>query len=152
RVSLDEIAPAISRRTKLAAVERTERSRSMIAATGIAEKIVGAALELDTRSVTGWIFSNELFDALPVHRVQMREGRLRELGVESGESGSRAWTSWPAPDVLSDYLARFGIGLAEGQLAEINLEAAPLYERLSRCLAAGRIVTFDYGHRARVLY
>jgi SAM-dependent MidA family methyltransferase len=62
------------------------------------------------------------------------------------------WTSWPAPPILSDYLARFGVELAEGQIAEVNLEAGPLYRRLGAVLSVGRIVTFDYGHRARVLY
>src|SRR3989449_4610321 len=33
------------------------------------------------RSITGCIFSNEFFDALPVHRVVCREGVLKEIYV-----------------------------------------------------------------------
>jgi SAM-dependent MidA family methyltransferase len=32
------------------------------------------------------------------------------------------------------------------------LEAVPLYRRLARALSRGALVTFDYGHRASVLY
>ena len=71
----------------------------------------------------------------------------------SQDSGLRlAWTSWAAPPELSDYLARFGVELAEGQIAEINLEARPLHRAFCRSIRKGRVVAFDYGHRAPTLY
>src|SRR4051812_9956073 len=36
----------------------------------------------------GILFANELLDAFPVHRVKMREGRLRELFVDLDDAGN----------------------------------------------------------------
>ena len=188
RRELADLDPAVSRRTRIWALERSARGREAIARTGAVERIFSDVSQIPENSISGWVFSNELYDALPVHRVQMREGRLLELGVTlgpgltrsaqvglrdpegkrtaaegredstergaaaSGAGGSLSWTSWPAPSELSDYLARFGVELAEGQIAEINLEAAPLHRALCRALARGKVVSFDYGHRAPVLY
>lgn len=176
--ALADAAPGVLRRTRLLAVERTEAGRRSLSKLGIAARIFSEPPE-PLAPQPGWIFSNELYDALPVHRVQMRDAGLFELGIDvrphprspsplgegvavrpgarcEGDSPDAApsfgWTSWPAPPALSDYLDRFGIGLVPGQAAEINLAAAPLYGRLARLLSAGRLVTFDYGHRAPVLY
>jgi len=80
-------------------------------------------------------------------------GRLVELGAALAPDGeSFAWATIPARPELSDYLARFGVELAEGQIAEVNLAAAPLHRALARLVSRGRLVAFDYGHRAPVLY
>jgi len=170
RRALAGIDRATAGRTRLVAIERTERGRSAIEARRCADAVAADAADLEAGSARGWVFSNELFDALPVDRVQMRGGKLFELGVTisprpaghpspGGEgSGARTaeppftWTSWPAPAELGEYLARFGVALAEKQIAEINRGAAPLYSRLGGLLGRGRIVTFDYGHRVRTLF
>ena len=167
---LRDIDPSIAARTQFWALERSNRWRRAIETGGIAERVFADVGEVPEESITGWIFSNELYDALPVHRVMMREGRPLELGVTSsprltpplstscGEGpGVRkeprfAWTSWPAPPELCDYLSRFNVVLAEGQIAEINLAAGPLHRALCRKIARGKIVSFDYGHRPSVLY
>jgi SAM-dependent MidA family methyltransferase len=151
RASLAEIDPPAARRTSLWALERSGRGRAKIEQTGAADRIFADVSEIPPSTLTGWIFSNELYDALPVHRVRMGEAGLLELGVTLSGTGF-AWTAWPAPAELSEYLAKFGVALAEGQLAEINLAAAPLHRALCRSLRAGRIVSFDYGHRAEILY
>jgi SAM-dependent MidA family methyltransferase len=157
RSALEEVSPETGGRVRLAAIERTEAGRRAIAGA-----VPEASAFADAADVggpfSGWIFSNELYDALPVHRVQMREGRLFELGVtlsanlEERAASGFVWTSWPAPPVLLEPLERFGIALAHGQAAEVNLEAASLHRRLCGLVALGRIVAFDYGHRASVLY
>jgi SAM-dependent MidA family methyltransferase len=101
--------------------------------------------------VSGWIFSNELFDALPVARVEGSAEGLRELRV-GFEGGRFVWVRTPAPERYEAHLASFAITLAPGQAGEIAPDAAPLYRHLSRALARGSLVTFDYGHRAAVLY
>ncbi len=153
--ALEDLAPEVRRRTRLLALERTEAGRRAISRL-VPEATVLAGIGEAGEAFAGWVFSNELYDALPVHRVQMREGKLFELGVAS-RPGVRpesefVWTSRPAPPALSDYFARFGIRLENGQSAEVNLEAAPLHRRLCGLLAAGRVLAFDYGHRAAVLY
>ena len=48
-------------------------------------RIVSDSIPL--RGITGCILSNEYLDAMPVHRVRMEDGGLRELyvGVGGGE-------------------------------------------------------------------
>ena len=101
--------------------------------------------------MTGWIFSNELYDALPVARVVGTGKGLAELRV--GLDRDRfAWIPVPAPPPLEEHLATFHVGLEEGQVAEIRPSAGPLHRHLARALARGRLVAFDYGHRTRTLY
>jgi SAM-dependent MidA family methyltransferase len=53
---------------------------------GIADKLD----EVEPVPVTGVILANEFLDALPVHRVVVQGGQLRELFVVWRESGERA--------------------------------------------------------------
>jgi SAM-dependent MidA family methyltransferase len=153
RAALADIDPEASARTRLWAIERSAAGRAAIAGAGLAERIAADVADLAGASFDGWVFSNELYDALPVHRVTRAGGRLVELGVDLAPGGaSFGWAALPAKPELSDYLARFGVELAEGQIAEINLEAAPLHRSLARLVARGRMVAFDYGHRAPILY
>jgi SAM-dependent MidA family methyltransferase len=167
RGELLDVDSFVAGRTRLWALESSRLGRESIERTGAAERVFSEVSQIPEKSITGWVFSNELYDALPVHRVQMRDGRLVALGVTterrparvglglspSGPSEVRfAWTTMPAPSELSDYLSRFAVDLAEGQIAEVNLDAAPLHRALCRSIAKGRIVSIDYGHRAAVLY
>ncbi|MFL6282937.1 MAG: class I SAM-dependent methyltransferase [Pyrinomonadaceae bacterium] len=98
------------------------------------------------------LFSNELLDALPVHRVSMRGGRLRELYVAEGAGGGFAWEEGePSTPRLVEHFARFGMTLDEGQLAEVNLEAEEWVARVSSLEGRGFVVTVDYGDDARSL-
>ena len=45
--------------------------------------------EIPPRIPAGCVFSNELIDALPVHRVEQQAGALKELFVAHGENGFR---------------------------------------------------------------
>jgi SAM-dependent MidA family methyltransferase len=153
RAALAALDPEVSARTRLWAIERSEAGRHAIAGAGLAERIAEDVAELAGARFDGWVFSNELYDALPVHRVMRSGGRLVELGVKLSPDGAAfGWAKLEAKPELSDYLARFGVELAEGQTAEINLEAAPLHRTLARLVGRGRIVAFDYGHRAPILY
>jgi SAM-dependent MidA family methyltransferase len=76
---------------------------------------------------------------------------IEELRV--GLEGNRfAWIRAPAAEALHAHLARLAITLDPGQIGEISLDAAPLHRRLARAIERGRLVAFDYGHRARILY
>ena len=151
RAALTDLEPAAASRTRVWAIERSETGRRAIAAGCLADRIAPAVGAFEGERVEGWVFSNELYDALPVHRVVGGNGRIDEIVVGMRE-GRLAWSARPAPGPLSDYLARFGVTLEPGQIAEINLEAAPLHRSLGRLVARGRLLTFDYGHRAPVLY
>ena len=101
----------------------------------------------------GLVFSNELLDALPAHRVRRRGGRLLELFVGLDGAGSFAWVERePSTPRLAEYFAGQGIELAEGQSAEVNLAAEEWIARAARAVERGFVVTVDYGAEATELY
>ncbi len=102
---------------------------------------------------SGIIFSNELFDAFPVHRVVMAAGELRELYVGLGEFGEFIWSTGPASTPkLVRYLEHGGIPLRDGQAADLNLEIEPWLRRVAQILREGYLITVDYGADASDLY
>jgi SAM-dependent MidA family methyltransferase len=151
--ALTRQAGRFARRVRLTAIERSAASRRALAARrnipGV--RILESVEELTDRSVTGWIFSNELYDALPVVRVTASMQGLRELRVGVTGDGF-AWVLASAPEAYREYLEGFSVALVNAQVAEICFAAVPLHRKLARALGAGWLVTFDYGHRASVLY
>ncbi len=107
----------------------------------------------DAQPRVGIIFANELLDALPVHRVCVRGGQLRELCVDVNAAGEFDWVECePATPRLAEHFARLKIVLAEGQCAEVNLVADEWLARAAESLARGYIVLVDYGAEAAELY
>ena len=101
----------------------------------------------------GVIFSNELLDAFPVHRVTMRGGDLRELYVAMDRAGQFSWTVGPLSSLrLLDYFEFLGFPLAEGQTTEVNLDSEAWLTTVASKLRAGYVVTVDYGAEASSLY
>lgn len=150
-VALAREDAAFARRVRLTAVERAAGAREKLALLPAPPKILESVDGLEKDSVSGWIFSNELYDALPVARVCGTSDGLCELcvGVDSQEF---VWVRSPAPEEYRMYLDRFGVALEPGQAAEISPDAAPLHGSLAQALSRGHLVVFDYGHRAPVLY
>jgi SAM-dependent MidA family methyltransferase len=107
------------------------------------------SLELDL----GVVFSNELLDAFPVHRVTMRDDQLREFYVTGGGNGDFQWTlDAPSTPRLAAYLEESGAHLAEGQVTEINLEIEDWLRTVGGAVKAGYLITVDYGADADELY
>jgi SAM-dependent MidA family methyltransferase len=153
-IALARESPDAIPRLRLTGVERSAASRETLARRRIepAPRLLAGVQEIEPGSVSGWIFANELFDALPVVRLRgLPGGGVEELRVGLGQ-GRFVWTRVPSTQAQRESLARFGIVLEAGQVGEISPGAAPLYRRLARALVRGRLVLFDYGHRARVLY
>ncbi|MBT1072254.1 class I SAM-dependent methyltransferase [Pelotalea chapellei] len=101
---------------------------------------------------SGCLYSNELVDALPVHRVVMTEEGLQEVYVtlKDGELMEEAGAlSTPA---LEEYLQRLGIQLHPGKQAEINLIALEWLTTVAQALQQGFIMTIDYGYPAEELF
>ncbi len=151
--ALSRIDPGLHARLRLTAVEGSSAARSALTARGIepAPRILEKVRDLAAGSVEGWIFSNELYDALPVLRVVGSEDGLLELRV-STDGGRFVWTTAPAPAGIREHLAGFGVVLEPGQKAEIAPDAAAVHGVLARALGRGALVAFDYGHPARILY
>ncbi len=149
--------PRVSARTELIAVERATPGRAALNALAklpaLGLTVRTDASELEEGSVSGWIFANELYDALPVARVRGTTGGvgLEELRVGL-EENRFAWIGSPAPPEWAEGLSERGVVLEPGQVGEVRPAASALHRHLARVLARGRIVLFDYGHRAPTLY
>ncbi|HWF13733.1 MAG TPA: SAM-dependent methyltransferase [Candidatus Acidoferrales bacterium] len=137
------------------AVERSSARRAHHAAQMGSHVTAGRAStadEIPGAISTGCIFSNELLDALPVHRVIMEHGSLREIFVEFENARfieQREKLSMPA---LEEYFSEQGITLADEQQAEVCFEACDWIECAGRALERGFVLTIDYGHEAPILY
>jgi SAM-dependent MidA family methyltransferase len=100
----------------------------------------------------GCVFSNELIDALPVHRV-IRDGiDLREIYVGLGKNGLCDELGPLSSHALQDFFSVQRISLQEEQQAEVNLAACRWIAEASERLQRGFVVTIDYGHEASELY
>jgi SAM-dependent MidA family methyltransferase len=111
-----------------------------------------AALSELEAGIVGLVFSYELFDALPVHRlIGQAGGGVGELLVDWREGDGLVYRESELSDLgLLDLLG--GHSLAAGQIADLAPSARPLYRALARALDRGLLVTFDYGYeRAQLL-
>jgi SAM-dependent MidA family methyltransferase len=87
------------------------------------------------RGLTGCIFSNEFFDALPVHRVVRRGGVLKEIYVtEDFEEIER-----PLQEPMD-------IPVSEGHFTEVHLEARQWIHEIAAAISRGYHVAVDYGY------
>lgn len=91
------------------------------------------------------IFSNELIDAFPVHRVIGRRETLKELQVSTDEHGHFIWIECDMDADLAEYCQRIGLQLAEGQIFEVNLDADRFVARAASLIEQGFLITVDYG-------
>lgn len=117
------------------------------------EKIIWAKTtgELPGR-ITGCLFSNELLDSFPVHRVRRTDGGPKEIYVNyRGNSYVEDEGPLSSP-LLRTYLEEEGVVLEPGQTAEVNLAARDWLREAANCLQKGFLITIDYGGTARELY
>jgi SAM-dependent MidA family methyltransferase len=101
----------------------------------------------------GVIITNELLDALPVHRVTVKRGQLAEFYVSLDKHGSFTWATGPPSTArLADYFAELGLMVRENHIAEVNLEAKDWITQSAEKLRQGYLITVDYGAEAAELY
>ena len=91
------------------------------------------------------VFSNELIDAFPVHRIVMRTGKLRALRVGLDNRNDFVWVESDLDAPLLAYCERAKLKLAEGQITEVNLHADDFILRAAALLERGFVITVDYG-------
>lgn len=101
---------------------------------------------------SGCLYTNELIDALPVHRVVMTSEGLREVYVTLNDDGFAEEAGEPSTPELEAQLKRVEVGLHPGQQAEVNLNAPKWLAAASYALTRGFILTIDYGYPAPELY
>jgi SAM-dependent MidA family methyltransferase len=130
---IDEVSPAARHR----AAERLAE---------FADRVTFRRLvDIDHPAAAGIVFSNEVIDAFPVHRVIKRDGTLRELCVALNQDSDFVWIEGDLEKSVAEYCERAEIKLSEGQIVEINLEAEQFVARAAGLLDRGYVVTVDYG-------
>jgi SAM-dependent MidA family methyltransferase len=112
--------------------------------------------DLDERPAAGFVLANEYLDALPVHLLEIRDGRPREVHVGIGCDGAfeERLGELAAPEVAERLAAieAAGIELGEGQRLEVRPAVGPWAAEVARRLAAGVVLVLDYGAAAADLY
>ncbi|HJV34152.1 class I SAM-dependent methyltransferase [Geomonas sp.] len=103
-------------------------------------------------SFTGCVISNELFDAMPVHLVEMSEDGLKEVYVDADAEGFRERLGSPSTPEIQAYLDRYEVRLLPGQRGEINLVAPAWIAAAAATLERGFVMTIDYGFQTEELY
>jgi len=147
--------PEFYRSIRYVAVERSPARCDQLTghlARHIAEGRCDTAIEMPGKIPVGCAFSNELLDALPVHRVVQQDGALQEIFVASGGAGFSEVQKPVSTCAISEYFAAQGITLVEGQQAEAGLEACDWIGEVGRRLDCGFVLTIDYGHEASDLF
>jgi SAM-dependent MidA family methyltransferase len=116
------------------------------------------SLALPVRAVQGVVLANELFDAMPVHRVTVESGVLREqfVGLEEsgGPDGPRRFIDvLGSPSAgVAERLQGLGVTLVEGCRAEVCLEMDAWMAGVGRAMESGYLLLIDYGHEADAYY
>jgi SAM-dependent MidA family methyltransferase len=94
----------------------------------------------------GMIFSNELFDALPVHVIEKNRSQLYEVMVGiKNEQLYEEKVLLTNPAILS-FLQESNLHLREGQRMEVPSLMENLLSAMSKVLKNGLVVTADYGY------
>lgn len=137
------------------AVERSTSRREQAARQAMKHADSGhftSSIEIPARIPAGCVFSNELIDALPVHRVLMKGGALKEtfVGLRDGKFADAVLPV--STCAINEYFATQGITLNDGQHAEAGLEACDWIAEVGRRIERGYVLTIDYGHPAADLF
>jgi SAM-dependent MidA family methyltransferase len=147
--------PAFYNSLRYVAVERSAPRREQAIANlkrhATAGHFAGSA-EIPARIAAGCLFSNELIDALPVHRVVKESGTLKEIFVDFRDGRFLSATAPLSTCAIAEYFATQGVILQEGQYAEAGLEASDWITEVGRRLERGYVLTIDYGHHAAELF
>jgi SAM-dependent MidA family methyltransferase len=112
----------------------------------------GALEPDDDAPIVGAVIANEVLDALPTHRVVIREGRLLEVLVGWRDDAFADIEADPSTPALARRFETEGIRLDEGQQAEVCLELERWVARAAAGLERGVLLLVDYGDTAGRLY
>ena len=114
---------------------------------------VDQARDETPRGVVGCVLSNELIDAFPVHRFEIRDGRVVELFVDINADGRlHTVPVEPSTPLLARRLDKLSVELPDGTRGEVNLRIGPWARQVAEIIERGFVLTIDYGYEAKELY
>ncbi|MBI4298402.1 MAG: SAM-dependent methyltransferase [Chloroflexi bacterium] len=104
------------------------------------------------KDIEGCVLSNELVDCSPVHRFEIRDGRIQEIYVTLQDGQLDEVLGEPSTPLIAERLGSLGVRLTEGYRSEVNLYLASWMKEVSQSLTKGFVITIDYGTEAQDLY
>lgn len=93
------------------------------------------------------VYSNELVDSFPVHRIKKERGQLFESYVTLDRFTGLFKESWGplTTPQIQDILMQLEMNLDDGQTAEVNRAARRWLQEVSAWMNRGFLLTIDYG-------
>ena len=143
---LREKHPALASRVSFILVERGRKDLTTavrrLNAFGV--KVTAYTKITDVPRFAGVLYSNELLDALPVHLLEGREGKVFEIFVD--DAGREVRGPLSIPELNAPAAAMAGL-LQDGERHAVGLEAKSWLSAAASRVEEGFIVTIDYGKR-----
>ncbi|MBM4054937.1 MAG: SAM-dependent methyltransferase [Planctomycetes bacterium] len=102
--------------------------------------------------VQGCFLSNEFADALPVHRLIVKKGEIKEIYVGYNGIDFCEIIDEVCSRELKGYCADAELPLREDQIFEMNLAVCGYLNHVARKLQRGFVMTIDYGDTSYRLY
>lgn len=145
--TLAEFFPRVFAATSYVIDEVSPRSKALIQQRlrSFADRVQFKKLE-EVVLARGIVFSNELIDSFPVHRLIVRNGQLAEYYV--GVNDDKFVWKLDAPSIeVSERLGEYYdlSQLGEGQVFEVNFGVEDWLRQVANSLREGFLVTVDYG-------
>jgi len=140
-----QIRPAFAAALQVVLVETSPALRNRQAQTLAGSDVAWVERVEDLPPGPLLVVANELFDALPIHQFERRDGVWHERRVGLDQDGNFAFVLGEAaerPDLPSE--------AADGAIAEIGAAGLALAEWLGRRISAetGAALIIDYGHQS----
>ena len=127
------------------------RERTRVNLAGFEDKYDLFSLGDAGAPTVGVIFSNELIDAFPVHRIKNCNGVLHSVYVGVDDRDQFTWVETDLDPSIAEYCARANVQLDPGHITEINPDADVFVTHAARLLARGYVITVDYGDERQTL-
>lgn len=142
--------PRLSESIRYVAIDRISLSNASHDRDGI-EWI--RSMGLPAGGVVGCILANEMLDAMPVHRFEVKDGRPHEVCIELDEGGGFVERLYgPSARVISDRVSSVRGLLRDGFRGEVNAGLSSWVADVAACLKRGFVMTIDYGYEREELY
>ncbi len=135
---------------------RQAEAVAAMARAGLGDLVIAEDTDRPAEPITGVVLANEVADALPVHRLVVRDGRLAERYV-TWEADGFAETEGDVSDrelgePLLGRLRGEGVELTDGDRLDVSPASVAWFRSAARGLARGYLLTIDYGYPAAELY
>ncbi len=103
------------------------------------------------KEIRGIVIGNEFFDAFPVERVKVENGKLWEVRIDFFDGEFRQ-ILFPASEAVKEYFDYYvGEMPPEGTFAEAHILGLQFFEDLLKRLKEGFVLLIDYGYTTKEL-